>query len=533
MPTSYQSGTNLGAKEVRCAVSLKVEIDFNKDGLFTEPGANVTDRVRANASPVAVEYGRDQSTALAPTVSGRGSVTLDNSSKDYSPRNTASPLYGLIKPARPVRITRTVSGTTYTLFVGHTDDQPINPDVDSKTVPLSLVDSLADFRGQTITTPLYSGIRTGQAIGYILDACGWSASLRDLDAGATVIPWFWCDGKDALTALEEIIRSEGPPALLTVGASGEIVFRDRHHRITRAASITSQGTWRGSGGLEPVMQRGFTYNEGWTNIVNTATASVDVRTPQALQQVWANDSPISLSAGEQKMITVSASDPFMEAVPPVAGTDYTALSGSVTTALTRTSGTSTAIILTTVGGAAAVISGLQLRAQPVTVAYTVQVSASDSTSMADYGPRSFPGDLPWCGVGDAEAVLSTTVVQRCQPLPILQVRFLVGVNTAKVAAILARDLSDRVTVTEPETALSAVDFYVESIGHEFTGEYDHAVTFGLEAAPIPPSPTFQLDTAGAGADNGKLGGGFDDPSNILILDSAVAAHCLDAGVLAH
>src|SRR5207344_1056948 len=320
---------------------FQVFIDWAKTGAYgagtygsgsysgIDPDDVVTDLVRPHSSVVSAEYGRDQSTALAPTVAGRGSVVLDNSDKRFSPRNTASPLYGNLKPARPVTITRTAGASTYILFVGHTDDNPINPDVSSKTVQITLVDWLADFRAQNISTPLYAGIRTGEAIGYILDAAGWDASLRDLDSGSTVIPWWWEDNTDALTALEEVVRSEGPPALLTIGTSGEIVFRDRHHRLTDSASLTSQQTWWGKPGVEPTMQTGFTYDEAWKNIVNTGTISVDVRQPAALDAVWTLDSPIGFTAGETKTFIASASDPFMNAVTPVSGTDYNVTSGAL------------------------------------------------------------------------------------------------------------------------------------------------------------------------------------------------------------
>src|SRR4249919_2777608 len=206
---------------------FQVFIDWAKTGAYgagtygsgsysgIDPDDVVTDLVRPRTSVVSAEYGRDQSTALAPTVAGRGSVVLDNRDKRFSPRNSDSPLYGNLKPARPVFITRTIGSTSYILFTGHTDDNPINPDTAAKTAAISLVDWLADFRGQNISTPLYRGLRTGTAIGYVLDAVGWPADLRDLDVGATVIPFWWEDNTDGLTALERIVRSEGPPALLT------------------------------------------------------------------------------------------------------------------------------------------------------------------------------------------------------------------------------------------------------------------------------------------------------------------------------
>ena len=482
---------------------VKVEVDWAKDGTFTAPGDNVTARIRPLTGTVTAEYGRDQSTALAPTMAGTAGVVLDNRSRDYSPRNTASPLYGKLRPARPVRITRTVGATTYTLFTGHTDDTPINPDVDSRTVALSMVDGLADFRGQNITTPLYRGIRTGEAIGYVLDACGWSSTLRDLDPGSTVCPWWWEDGTDALTALDKIVRSEGPPALLTVGTDGSIVFRDRHHRLTRTESTTSQGTWRGAGPIEPVMGRPFVYDEAWRNIVNTAATSIDVRTLGALQVIWTSDTTIDIADGETKLVTAAVSEPFSGAVAPVAGTDYVLTSGTVETSLLRTSGSAATIVLKAVGGAAKV-STLQLRAQPLAVAYTVQISETDTASVGEFGARNFPGDLPWCNPYDAEAVLETVVALRADPLPILSTRFMVGKNTTKAGLLLPRDLSDRVRVKQSETVLDH-DFYIETIRHELTGEDDHAVTFGLEAVPTPISPVFRFGVAGQGFAQGKFG----------------------------
>lgn len=533
LPASLAAGLITVAFQQAVAVNpepFTVLVDWNRDGDYGDTGDNVTSLVRRAAAPVSVEYGRDQSTALAPTVSGRGSFTLDNVDKRFSPRNTSSPLFGNIKPARPVKITRTlvaaedpyadeytdfygVSETTEkVLFIGHTDDSPINPDVDAKTVSLSLVDSLADFRGQTISTALYGGLRTGEAIDIILDECGWTGS-RDLDTGATVIPWWWEDGTDALDALEKLVRCEGPPALLTIGVDGGIVFKDRHHRLVDTGSITSQDTWNSVPGLgEPIMLRpGFTYDEAWRNIINTGLTSVDVRTPAKLDAVWTLDSPLGFTASQTQTFIAATSDPFMNAVAPAVNTDYTIISGSISSiTLSRTSGASTTITVTA-GGGGAQISSLQLRAQLVQTVYTMQVAASDAGSIADYGSRSFPGDLPFCNQYDAQAVLDTAVELRSEPLPVINTKFMIGgFNTTRAAATLSRDLSDRVTVVEPETVLND-DFYIESIAHDFTGQHDHTITFGLEA--VPPA-------------------GAVTAANVFLIGSAVSGHRIGTGKLA-
>jgi len=512
-------------------VTLSVQVDWAKDGTWTTTGDDVTTRVKPVTAAITASYGRDQSTALTPITSGRGSLTLDNTDRALSPRNTSSLLYGKLKPARPVRIRRTVGATTYTLLVAHTDASPINPDVEAKSVGLTLVDSIADFR-QTISTPLYSSIRTGTAIGYVLDAVGWTGG-RDLDQGGSVLPWWWEEGTDGLQALQNLLAAEGPPALLTVGSSGEIVFRDRHHRLVRSASTTSQGTWRGSGVVEPCFGRPFTYDEAWQSVINSASISVPIRRQGLQSVVWSSTDVIDLTAGQVTQVKAAGTDPFFNAIAPVMTTDISVSAGSatVTATLDRTSGGAVTISLTAPG--ASRILSLQLRANPVPVSRTVVVNVQDASSVADYGGRSHP-DIPFASVLDVTAIVNATLAMRAQPLPVISVTFQVGGSTptqlARAAAVLARNLSDRVTVVEPETQLST-DFYVESIAHSLTGDENHVVTIGLEAAPTQPTLVFILGSATRGVlGTNRLGKqGLDDPSTVFVLGSSL----LGAGLLGH
>jgi hypothetical protein len=107
---------------------------------------------------------------------------------------------------------------------------------------------------------------------------------------------------------------------------------------------------------------------------------------------------------------------------------------------------------------------------------------------------------------------------------------MIGRDQVKSAQVLARDLSDRVTVVETETNLNN-DFYLESIQHEFTGEHDHTVTFGLEMTPVAISPMFRFDTAGQGFDDGKFGSGLEDSDDIFLFDG-VSGHRFNEGFLA-
>lgn len=477
------------------ATSLfSVLVDWARNGAFTDTGDDVTDRVRG---PVTASYGRDQATSTSPVVVGRGGLSLDNTSRDYSPSNTGSPLFGKVKPSRPVLVQRGVAGTTYTLFRGHTDDGDLTPDIDSRLVGLTLIDYLADFRGVLVTTPLYQGVRTGAAIALVLDAVGWAGG-RDLDVGATQIPWFWANGDDAFDLLQQLLASEGPPALLTVDETGGLVFRDRHHRVTRAASTTTQTTFAGDGAVEPVMT-GLTYSTPWSAIVNDVSITVNERAPGGdLEVVWSTTDTIGLAANQARTVVVQASDPFLGAVAPVAGVDFT-LTGAVTVAMSRTSGQSTSITLTA-GASGATVTELRLQAFSVAVRRTYQVPSSDATSKADYGTRSLPSgsDPVWASTQDAQALADLWVATRKDPLPRLQARFVCSdLDSARLQQVLARDLSDRVAVTEAESTLSGSPFFVESIDHGVASVAEHAVTFGLEAVPAggPSTPPFLVGTS--------------------------------------
>jgi len=496
-----------------------VRVDWNDDSDYSDTGENVTTRFLLR-SAAKIEYGRDQVRSLAPPASGKLTFELNNESRDYSPENSSSPLAGNLGPGRQVRMQATVTPTTYTLFQGFLDDYEVLPNLEDRSVKFTALDALAKLRGVTISTDLHQGIRTGEAIGYILDAAGWPAADRDLDSGATYIRWWWEEGTDAFAAVERVLNSEGIPALVTVDVDGNFVFRDRHHRLTRAASITLQATFRDTG-TEPVMTAPLEYDHGWRDIINSVTFSVAERDPAPeLSAVWTASGVISIADGETVPLRVEVSDPFIGAIMPEAGTDYTLLSGAVTITLSRTQGASATIFITANGGPAT-IDALQLRAYPLVVRRTVQIHAEDSTSISKHGRRSLPSEAgaPWAGVHDAAALADIVLAHRAERLPVVRVR-LVSANDTRLAQMLGRDLSDRVTIIDAETGLNG-EFFIERIEHEVSEGLVHSTVFGCEAVAELPSNLFTFDVAGKGFNDGVFGlGGLSDPDSLFRFDTA-------------
>lgn len=498
------------------AITHDMRINWNGDGDFTDTGDDVTART-LDQRVVTIRYGRDQTRSLSPMSSGQMSFELDNASRDYSPENASSPLAGNLIPARPVRYQATHNSIVYTMFHGSLDDYEVQPQ--ERVVRCTALDPLAKLKGSTIDTALHASVTTGEAIGHILDAIGWPTADRDLDRGVTTIRWWWEAGTDAFQAMERVLNSEGPPALLTVGADGKIVFRDRHHRLTRSASLNSQATFR-DGGADPVFSA-FVYDHGWRDVINSVVIDVDDRQVTSDPvEVFSTDQLYNIASGDAIEISVVAQDPFLRATTPIAGTDFTLVAGSVEVSLSRTSGASTIISVRAIGGTAT-IDGMRLRAYSVPIAATLKVTGVNQDSITKYGQRSYTQDAPWVGVHDARAVADVILAHRSERLPIVTITMDGGDNDTCLTQQLARDLSDRATIIEDETGLNA-DFYVEQIEHSISDSGGRLVTaFGCEKAAIKPTNPFTFGVSGKGFDQGAFDiTGLDDSATMFRFDTS-------------
>lgn len=205
-----------------------MRIDWRGSGTFSQAG----DVVNADLRPgVSTESGRDQSRALSPTAVGSMSFELNNLNRVYSPENGSSPIAGFVNPARDLWIDAVWQGRRYNLFRGYLDEYKVDPHPNVKRVNATALDALSLLKEVKVSTPLYPSIRTGEAIHAVLDSIGWPYNRRDIDLGATTLRWWFAEGQDAWTVINDLVKAEGPPALLTSSALGSISFRDRHHRL--------------------------------------------------------------------------------------------------------------------------------------------------------------------------------------------------------------------------------------------------------------------------------------------------------------
>jgi hypothetical protein len=460
-------------------------VDFADDGTFVGTGEDVSARVRSKPG-YRTSRGRDQIRALAPPAVGAASFDLDNRSRDYSTENGSSPLVGKLVPGHRVRI-QANDGTLRGVWRGFNADFPQHPQRTEKSVSVPCLGPLSFLQGKRPSTQLYANIRTDQALGFLLDAVGWPAGDRTLDTGQTTLLLWWLDGQtDALAMAVKLLNSEGPGAALYESADGKIVFESRHYRLLTSRSTTSQATF-GDASIEPKHSPdGFAYEPGLKDVIGSASVSVNRRSLAGVAVVWSFGEPLRLAASEARTFRVQSSDPLTGAITPAAGTDYALVSGAVTPALDRTSGAVVSLTLTA-GAGGATLTGLQLRADKYTA--TAETVTDQIAASTIQGAKDYTLDV-WPEMSRNLAQDFVDVIVRAYSSPRATITIaLKNANATRLAQMLAREVSDRVTVVESQTGLNAACF-VERIEHEVTeaGRF-HTARLGLEKISTAMYPT--------------------------------------------
>lgn len=503
------------------------------------PGEDLMATPPGVISDVTIEYGRDQARSLQPVSPGEAEFEVDNDERVYSPEYASSPLHGLLGPGRDVLIEATYDGTLYTQFDGSIDGFELTSGMGNRFAKFSAIDGLARMKNLPVSTALYPSVRTGEAVHHILDAVGWTRA-RDIDAGGTTIRWWWAESGDAYQELLDIVAAEGPDAFVTIGSTGEFIFRDRHHRLLRAASLTSQATFKDDGvsGGEVEFDPPCSINYGWRDVINQVEVTVDDRTPSPQPvSIWTDATAYSLSSGVSRQFEVKSDNPFWSLQAPTQGAPSTVLtsdpdfvlSGSVSVAFSRTSGQST--IMTVTATSATTVFSMRLRAHSVsTNTSSSKVAKEDAASVALVGPKSHTPNATWVGIEDANAIADLILGKRATRLPVVE--FTVPNGTSEqVVQQLSRDLSDRVTVVDSESGFDA-DCFIEHIKHVIRDDGNtHETTFSAEKIPEVPTNLFRFDVAGKGFNDGLFAAsGIDDPDTIFTFD--VAGHGFNDGMFA-
>jgi hypothetical protein len=515
--------------------------DWSRAGLFTGTLEDVSSYVTND--DIVVSWGRADIRATEDAAAGTLTFTLINIDRQFSDDNTSSPIAGDVLPGTPVRfnVTDPATGGITTVFQGPMDDLDTDPNAAGKDFTAKCSDGWGAPGDTKLSTLVYTGQRTGDLITIILDAIGWPAAKRALDPGATLVPYWWVEGVDAATAINDLVHSEGPPAIAYV-QNGIFCFRDRHHRLLSTRSATSQGTYThvipagtGPDSDHKIIRNSFRRNHGLKNIVNSATLEVTPRIPGNRQVVWSSDDPILLGASETVTFVIRTDDPFLDLQTPQEqvvyledGTwtfDYHLASGAVSFALSRTSGQSAFLTITAGAGGAFLDLGIKVRGTPLKQGATRKFTAGNPGSAGTFGANDWDGTAPWAYFYDADVLVNKIVNVYGLARPSVSFDIDGVVSAATLTEILGQQISDRITVRNDELGLNA-DFMVERLTHTVQQlGVRHRLRIDAEVVePTQAANPFIFDTATPlvnGFGNGQFGmDAVNNASTMFMFDTA-------------
>lgn len=509
----------------------EVGFDWSRQGHFGGTLEDATSYVQGGTD-ITVSYGVDIGEQTARITSGSLAVALNNLNRQFSPENTASPIAGKIWPGTTVRLNKTHLGQTYTLSCGPLDKINIDPNSAARTFSATALDAWGQPGAEILSTTVYTGQRTGYLINVVLDAIGWTGG-REIDPGATYVAYWWEEGTDAATAIQKLVDSEGPSAVCYV-RGGTFVFHDRHHRLLAPASQTVQGTFTHTirtigpaiAGDHKILKNTFSYDHGLDRIANAVSFEVEQRKVGNVEAIWSTEDSFALGANETATVQIQANNPFINAAVPIAGSQYTLMSGSATVSLSRASGAAATLTIAA-GGAGAVIVGMAVLANPIVVARTVKVTQEDLGSIQRSGRQTWQGTVPWANAYDADIIAQKIVALYASNRP--TVTFTVAnVSNATTTQQLQRQVSDRIRIRNDAMGLDG-EFVIERITHVIRKLLIHYTTFVCQVVePSQPANVFTFDVAGKGFDQGSFGiNGVDTPSQMFLFD--VAGRGFDQG----
>lgn len=220
-----------------------VKADFNGDGV-----------VETDLIPYLNVAGQDMQVQQGAAIDGTPltseiTLTLRNTSGIFSPRNTASSLYGP-KARALVKIQGTHNATTYDIWQGYIRDQRWSYEVGQNRgrYQIQCRDLISMIANQVVTIQPSTSYDVDGALAAVFTACGLSASDYDLTTDSPQdLPLFFALNGRAGDLIGQLLLSEMIGSLYCA-PSGKPTFESRTTRLgvtldaTPPANVAGQGT---------------------------------------------------------------------------------------------------------------------------------------------------------------------------------------------------------------------------------------------------------------------------------------------------
>ena len=160
-----------------------------------------------------------------------GTLTLRivDQNGDFNPQNPNSPYFGFLNPMRKVAISATYNDVVYPIFSGFITSYTTTTPRNANDVVYTTIQAVDAFRlaqnAQISTVTGATAQLSGTRVNKILDQIAWPSTMRDVDAGLTMLQADPGTARTSLAALTTVANSEY--GAIYVGKNGYFVFQDR------------------------------------------------------------------------------------------------------------------------------------------------------------------------------------------------------------------------------------------------------------------------------------------------------------------
>ncbi len=199
----------------------------------------------------AASWSRGRSSPTGPVSDGTGRLVLADPDGRFNPKNPDSPLFGKLKPLRPIRLTATTlveDGHGHTLenvypcFYHFIRSIVHNADPAVKETVIETIDLSIWLRRARPIIAAYGIGNMATAIGKVLDAIYWTEPAGRYLANGDDLPSWAADGSQAaLDLITTFLLAIDPGGMFFIAGSGQPWYRDRHWLQLEASSATFDG----------------------------------------------------------------------------------------------------------------------------------------------------------------------------------------------------------------------------------------------------------------------------------------------------
>ena len=364
------------------------------------------------------------------------------------------------------------------------------------------------FQRRETRSALYTNIRSGSLLNLVLDNAEFPSASRDIDAGQDVYEFAHFNQRKVDEVLVDINQTEYGQVFIR--GDGYVVFHDRYYR--------SQATSVGASFNETMSDISFKRDAGDLRTEARVSVLPKILKPQAT--LWSIQSPIIINPSSTASWFGSYIDSgtcrlclATNVASPGVGTcallnanasgTGTNLSASFSACLTQFA-ESFKVAASNGGGTTGYVYRFDVVGQPIVSYEQISRTSTNAAACALYGVRTLVYDAPLLSDADkGQEFADFLAIRYSDPQNIDKVSMSILNGTLALwEQIVRRELDDRIAVTNTDTGLSGVDFFIGYLSENYSSNSGlHSVTWTLELFGVQDG-FFLVDSSEVGGTKG-------------------------------